>query len=55
MYLAELKGKLPLEARKSEDVLTSNVFSFLKYSERTVFLKSLMDRLNTFYNEIMKE
>jgi len=46
MYLAELKGKLPSDARNSEDILTSNVFSFLKYSKRTVFLRSLMDRLD---------
>ena len=26
MYQAELKGKLPPPARRSEDVLTSNVF-----------------------------
>lgn len=46
MYIAELKGKLPSNTRNSEDILTSNVFSFLKYSKRTVFLKSFMDKLN---------
>lgn len=46
MYIAEIKGKLPSNIRKSEDVLTSNVFSFFKYSERTIYLKSLMDKLN---------
>ena len=37
MYLAELHGKLSSKVQKMEDVLTSNVFSFLKYSEREVF------------------
>jgi len=46
MYIAEIKGKLPLSARKSEDVLTSNVFSFFNYAKRTVYLKELIDRLN---------
>ncbi len=46
MYIAEIKGKLPSDTRKSEDVLTSNVFSFFNYSKRTVYLKSLMDKLN---------
>ena len=45
MYLAEIKGKLPPVVRNSEDILTSNVFSFLKYSKRTVFLHPLMDKL----------
>ena len=32
MYQAELQGKVSPTTRRSEDVLTSNVFSFLKYS-----------------------
>ena len=56
MYIAEIKGKLPSNTRKSEDVLTSNVFSFFKYSDRSVYLKSLMEKLeinvsNTHLNE----
>lgn len=46
MYIAELKGKLPSDTRKSEDVLTSNVFSFFNYSKRTFYLKALMEKLN---------
>lgn len=45
MYLAELKGKLALSDEKKEDVLTSNVFSFFKYSPRCVFLKTYLHRL----------
>jgi len=46
MYIAELKGKLSSSTEKMEDMLTSNVFSFFKYSKRTVFLKSLLQKLN---------
>jgi hypothetical protein len=42
MYLAELKGKLPSKLAESEDMLTSNVFSFFKYSNRSRYLKRLM-------------
>lgn len=45
MYIAELKGKIPSNLEKMEDVLTSNVFSFFKYSKRTVFLKILLEKL----------
>lgn len=46
MYMAELKGKLPDEVRSSEDILTSDVFSFFKYADRRVFLKSFLHILN---------
>jgi len=46
MYLAELKGKLPSKIAKSEDILTSNVFSFLKYSKRSVYLKAFLSLLD---------
>lgn len=39
MYLAELRGKFSSRVERMEDVLTSNVFSFFKYSTRTIFLK----------------
>jgi len=39
MYLAELHGKLSARVERSEDILTSNVFSFFKYSTREIFLK----------------
>ena len=46
MYIAELKNKLSSKLEKKEDILTSNVFSFFKYSRRTIFLKSLMNKLD---------
>jgi len=45
MYIAELKGKIPREFEFKEDILTSNVFSFFKYSTREIFLKALIDFL----------
>jgi hypothetical protein len=38
MYVAELRGKLSKTISCKEDVLTSNVFSFFKYSKRSYFL-----------------
>jgi len=51
MYVAEIKGKLPSSIRKSEDVLTSNVFSFFNYAKRTIYLKALMNKLRITVNE----
>jgi hypothetical protein len=45
MYLAELRGKLSDNIKKKEDILTSNVFSFFKYSARDVFLKGYLRKL----------
>lgn len=45
MYLAELRGKLPSKIEGSEDILTSNVFSFFKYSTRQIFLKGYLNKL----------
>lgn len=45
MYLAELHGKLSPKTERMEDLLTSNVFSFLKYSNREVFLKEYLELL----------
>lgn len=45
MYLAELHGKLSSGIERKEDILTSNVFSFFKYSTREVFLKGYLKRL----------
>jgi len=42
MITAALNGKIPSSLIKSEDVLTSNVFSFFKYAKRTMYLKSLL-------------
>lgn len=45
MYPAELHGKLPSKTERSEDILTSNVFSFFKYSKRNIFLKGYLNSL----------
>lgn len=45
MYIAELKGKLSAHHEILEDVLTSNVFSFFKYSNRRTFLKPFLINL----------
>ena len=45
MYQAELNGKSPSEICRMEDILTSNVFSFLKYSNRSIFLKKFLEKL----------
>jgi hypothetical protein len=42
MIQAALNGKIPLSLIKSEDILTSNIFSFFKYAKRTTYLKSLL-------------
>ena len=51
MYLAELHGKLSSKIERMEDVLTSNVFSFFKYSDRDVFLKGYLDGLGISVTE----
>lgn len=45
MYLAELHGKLSSRVERMEDVLTSNVFSFFKYSSRDIFLRNYLNEL----------
>lgn len=45
MYLAELRGKLSSRIERMEDVLTSNVFSFFKYSNRDIFLRKYLNKL----------
>jgi len=45
MYLAELHGKLSSKIERMEDILTSNVFSFFKYSTRKIFLNEYLKRL----------
>jgi len=44
MYMAELRGKLSERTEKREDILTSDVFSFFKYSDRQVFLKGFLNK-----------
>jgi len=45
MYLAELHGKLSSRVERMEDILTSNVFSFFKYSNRDIFLRNYLNEL----------
>ncbi len=45
MYLAELHGKLSQRIERMENILTSNVFSFFKYSTREIFLKGYLNEL----------
>lgn len=45
MYLAEIHGKLKREQENQEDVLTSNVFSFLKYAPKEIFLYEFLHSL----------
>jgi len=45
MYLAELHGKLSSRVERMEDILTSNIFSFFKYSNRDIFLKKYLNKL----------
>jgi hypothetical protein len=45
MYLAEIHGKLSRENENKEDILTSNVFSFFKYTDRSVFLFGFLKSL----------
>lgn len=42
MYLAEIHGKLSEENENKEDILTSNVFSFFKYTNRGAFFYPLL-------------
>lgn len=44
MIIAELKGKIPSKLKDKEDILTSNVFSFFKYSNRR-YLKDYLSEL----------
>src|SRR5271157_4611599 len=45
MYLAEIHGKLSRQTENQEDILTSNVFSFFKYSDRKNFLYGFVQSL----------
>lgn len=46
MYIAELRGKLYRDQENKEDLLTSNVFSFLKYAPRDIFLYEYLNYLS---------
>lgn len=49
MILAELYGKIPSKLEDKEDILTSNVFSFFKYSDRKL-LKDYLQKLGINVN-----
>lgn len=51
MYIAELHGKLSSRLERKEDILTSNIFSFLKYSNRKKYLKNLLIELGIKVSE----
>jgi hypothetical protein len=51
MYQAELHGKLPHFLQKSEDILTSYVFSFFKYSNRRIYLHNYLSELGINVSE----
>lgn len=42
MIQAALRGKIPSKLEESEDILTSNVFSFFKYASRGVYLAGFL-------------
>ena len=46
MYRAEIHGKLSRSIENKEDVLTSNVFSFFKYANRTIFFTEFLKLLD---------
>ncbi|MEN8251366.1 MAG: hypothetical protein ABFS32_20720 [Bacteroidota bacterium] len=43
MIIAELQGKIPSKLEDKEDILTSNVFSFFKYSNRLLLKEYLRE------------
>lgn len=52
MIIAELNGKIPSYLDDKEDILTSNVFSFFKYSDRQFFKDYLYELgINVTLNE----
>jgi hypothetical protein len=55
MYLAELRGKLSSRVERMEDILTSNVFSFFKYSNRDIFLKGYLNELGFIVSDKEEE
>ncbi|TGK87179.1 hypothetical protein EHQ19_00095 [Leptospira montravelensis] len=46
MYIAKIKGKVSQKLENSEDLLTSNFFSFLNYSDRNIYLKKFLKEIN---------
>jgi hypothetical protein len=51
MYIAEIHGKLSRENENKEDILTSNVFSFFKYTNRDIFLKEFLSSIGIYASQ----
>ncbi len=51
MYQAEIHSKLPSHIAELEDVLTSDVFSFFKYADRSIFLKRYLHKLGFYFSD----
>lgn len=51
MYAAELNGKISSKMKRKEDILTSNVFSFFKYSDRNIFLKAFFNQIGLSFTD----
>jgi len=51
MYQAEIRGKISSDLENKEDILTSNVFSFFKYSNRKAFLLEFLNLVNIEISE----
>ena len=51
MYQAEIHSKLPKHIAELEDILTSDVFSFFKYADRSIFLKRYLHKLGFNFSD----
>jgi len=54
MIIAEINGKIPRQYEGMEDVLTSNVFSFFKYSDRAL-LKEYLQLFGIYISTVESE
>ena len=55
MLQAELHGKLPSDATRSEDVLTSNVFGIMNNCDRSLFLKPWLELIGLIIDPVYVE
>ena len=55
MLQAELNGKLPSEATRSEDVLTSNVFGIMNNCDRSLFLMPWLESIGLIIDPLYVE
>jgi len=51
MYQAEIHSKIPKHIAELEDILTSDVFSFFKYADRSIFLKQYLNKLGFNFSD----